>query len=281
MFKKLQIFVALAACLLVQIPPVFADYYTDGYIDPSWQGQSNTTYQEWVNGFTTSGVNAPGYRVGGADGITDPALQAAKIAQYAPHNPNGIANAGSPVGFMTSTYGIYHFAAQVQPTVTVPNYNLGDDYNTIVRWQISIDRIGEWIDLDTVTITPEGGAPVSLTGGIDWVRKSYVDGEWIYPVVQTTTNGTGIYQDLGFFSGVAGGYGEGPDYTLGYLFEWVLPGNAASYTLNASALGTSMSFKGTQVDTWAVTSVPEPNSLLLLAMSLSGIAARRRRAATC
>ncbi len=241
-----------------------ATLYTDGYIDPAWQGEANSTYQEWIGGFTKTGFtaagpNAPSY--------------VSNSAYTATPTPN--ANAGSPVGFITSTNGIYHFSAKIQPTVVVPNLNLGSGYNTTIRWQVSLDRIGEWLDMNTVTITPAGGSPVGLASGIAFTDKYYDGAEWVYPTAYTTSTGTGTYQDLGLFEGIAAGYGEGPDYTKGYLFEWVLPGNVESYTLQALARGTSASFKGTQVDTIAI-SVPEPASLGMLAISAITLLRRRR-----
>lgn len=275
---KATLTAALAAMLLAVglLTNASAAMYTDGYSDPAWQGQPNSTYQEWVNGFTTAATNPAGYKIGGIDGVTDPAQRAALVAQYAPNNPNGTANAGSPNGFVTSTYGIYNFAAKVEPTVTVPNYNLGDGYNTKLVWQISIDRIGEWIDMSTVTVTPAGGSPVSLAPGQTYTDKLYDGTDWIYPETVTTTDGAGILTDLGLFEGAAGGYGEGPDFTKGYRFEWELPGNAESYTFSVLARGTSMSFKGTQVDTIAV-AVPEPATLAMGALGSLAIVAIRRR----
>ncbi|BBO30807.1 PEP-CTERM sorting domain-containing protein [Lacipirellula parvula] len=278
---------AMAAILLAVglATSVSAALYNDGFIDPTWQGQPNSTYQEWINGFAAAGANnSPGYRANGAKEAyqtpTSPSELAALQAQYAPVNPNGTAKAGSAVGFMTSTYGIYSFSAKIQPTATVPDYNLGAGYNTTIRWQLSIDRIGEWLDLNTVTVTPLGGAPIGLATGVEYMNKLYDDATatWIYPTAYTTSTGTGSFQDLGLFAGVAAGYGEGPDYTKGYLFEWTLPGNVASYTLNATALGTSTSFKGTQVDTIARAAVPEPATLALAACGgVACLAARRRR----
>lgn len=261
-----------------------AALYNDGFIDPSWQGQPNSTYQEWTNGFAAAGAaNTPGYRANGAKEAyqtpTTPSELAALQAQYAPVNPNGTATAGSSVGFMTSTYGIYSFSAKIAPTATVPDYNLGSGYNTTIRWQVAIDRIGEWLDLNTVTVTPLGGSPVGLASGIEYTNKVYDSGTatWLYPTALTTSTGSGSFQDLGLFAGVAAGYGEGPDYTKGYLFEWTLPGNVASYTLNALSLGTSTSFKGTQVDTIARAAVPEPATLAMGALSGVALLAIRRR----
>lgn len=277
---------ALAAMLLTLglVSSVPAALYNDGFIDPTWQGQPNSTYQEWTNGFAAAGAsNAPGYRANGAKEAyqtpTSPSELAALQAQYAPVNPNGTATAGSPVGFMTSTYGIYSFNAKIQPTATVPNYNLGAGYNTTLRWQVSIDVIGEWLDLSTVTVTPAGGTPVSLAAGQSYVNKEYDGSAWVYPNAVTTTNGTGSLIDLGLYYGVAAGYGEGPEYTKGYLFEWTLPGNASSYTFSALSNGTSTSFKGTQVDTIARAAVPEPATLTMGALSgVALLAIRRRRA---
>lgn len=244
--------------------------YTDGFIDPSWQGDANSTYQEWYGGFTKTGF--------AASGPNAPTV-VSNSAYSATPTPN--ANAGSPVGFITSTGGIYSFSASVQPTVTVPNLNLGSEYNTIVRWQVAIDRIGEYLDLNTVTITPTGGTAIGLAPGIEWVDRVYNEttAEWEYPTVETTTSGTGTYQDLGLFEGIAAGYGEGPDYTKGYLFEWILPGNAAGYTLQVLAGGHSLSFKGTQVDTIAipVSAVPEPGTLSVLGIAVAGLLRRHRR----
>ncbi len=256
MKESLLIFAAFLAIQACAPGRIQAELYTDGYIDPPWQGLPNTTYQEWTRGFTNAQTNAPTIL----------------------NNPNGgTINAGSPVGFVTSTNGIYHFGAKVQPTVTISNFNLGDGYNTTLRWQVSIDRIGEWLDLNTVSVTPLGGSPVGLASGLEWIHKQYdgESGEWIYPTALTTSTGTGTFQNLGFFNGIAAGYGEGPEYTLGYQFEWTLPGNVESYTFNATALGTSMSFKGAQVDTIAVSAVPEPSSMAFLLLGVAGAAGYR------
>lgn len=236
-----------------------AALYTDGYQNPGFTGPT-ATYQEWQGGFTKTGFTAAGPNL--PTHVSNP-------------NP-GTTNAGSPVGFVTSTNGIYHFNAKIAPTVVVPNYNLGDGYATTIVWQVSVDRIGEWLDLNTVTITPAGGTPIGLATGIAYMDKYYDEttSTWVYPTAYTTSTGTGSYTDLGLFTGIAAGYGEGPDYTKGYLFQWTLPGNASSYTLNALARGSSSSFKGTRVDTIASV-IPSPGAMSVL--SAAGLVALRRR----
>jgi hypothetical protein len=109
------------------------------------RGDSNSTYQEW-------------------DVFTNPPGPAGPFApDIGVSNPNG-APTLSEVGFpdsgslVTGSGNIYSFSAPTSFEITVPNFNLGVDFNTTVVLQTRV--IGTQIDPATMLI--EGIAPTAV-----------------------------------------------------------------------------------------------------------------------
>jgi hypothetical protein len=135
-FKSLVLaFLAAAgmasACEAAFVPPI------------DWsRGDANSTYQEW-------------------DVFTNPPGPAGPFApDIGVSNPNGVPGL-SEVGFpdsgsfITGSGNIYSFSAPTSFEITIPNFNLGDDYLTTIMLQTRV--LGTAIDPATMLI--DGVAP--------------------------------------------------------------------------------------------------------------------------
>lgn len=114
------------------------------FVSPSgWaRGDANSTYQEW-------------------DVFTNPPGPAGPfVPDIGVSNPNGVPGL-SEVGFpdsgsfVTGSGNIYSFSAPTSFEITIPNFNLGDDYTTTVMLQTRV--LGTAIDPATMLI--DGVAP--------------------------------------------------------------------------------------------------------------------------
>jgi hypothetical protein len=139
----------------------------------------------------------------------------------------------NPFSFVTGGGNIYSFGGVVAPQVDIPNFGLGAGYVTTVLLQVRT----QGTEVDPASVLIGGVAPV-----------------------QTTE----------LFRQTLGGFGGSLVDTL-YRFE--IPGNAAGYTLQFQASGSSMSLDRVAVDTFTV--VPAPGAAVLL--GVGGVLVGRRR----
>lgn len=154
-------------------------------------------------------------------------------------NPNGTANVFELTGaaFVTGGGNIYSPGAPVSLKTDVPNYDLGEGYQTHVLLQIRT----QGVDLDTSSLAANG--------------------------VLASTLGDYSYQAV--FVASLGGQGSLTDHK----FEFTIPGNRATDSLTWTAPDSSSHDK-VSIDTY-VTAVPEPASALLLLAGLGLLVARR------
>lgn len=126
---------------IVAAAPAMADFVT-----PSFRGDANTTYQEWDNPASSVAGNYPG--------------------PYAPDtassNSNGTATMAISSHIPTSTGNIYDFSSAWDITLDIPDFDLGDGYNTEVWVQILMVGFGS--DLDTASVQINGQAATLIAG---------------------------------------------------------------------------------------------------------------------
>ncbi len=103
---------------------------TAGLVTPSFRGNPNTTYQEWL-------------------GFTNPVAEP-NLPNFGNVNPNGTAELfqTTPGAFITSGGNIYHAGAPATFEVNVPDFGQGSEFFTTAILQIRI--LGTNIDLDSV-----------------------------------------------------------------------------------------------------------------------------------
>jgi len=185
---------------------------------------ARATYQEW-DVFTVVGLgmnnfpNTPGV-------IPNPPR-----VEDAEWNPSGVAALQEITGVSFATGGgnIYSPTTITEFALTIPNYGLGNGFNT--NYLLQFRTQGDTINFNTLLINGQ-----AVSGLPDY-----------------------SYQEV--FNVALGGFGG----TLrDHKIEFRLPGNAAVDTLNWSAAASSLSLDKVSLDTVA-TAVPEPATWLTLA----------------
>ncbi len=174
----------------------------------------------------------------GPNAPNSPNVPAGAVVDAAPFNPNGAANVidSSGASFVTSGGNIYSPSAIIDIDVQVPNYNAGAALWTTIILQTRTQ--GSLLDLNSIRIEHNS--------------NTYT------PVEQQLM----FQQNLGGFGGVL----------QDRWFEFHLPGNAASYTIQFAGAESSVSLDKVAVDTiWTAAAspinepqpVPEPAGLAL------------------
>jgi hypothetical protein len=221
---------------------------TGGY---SWNRPTttgtNATFQAWETFTSVTGPNAP-QTVNGA-GTGDPAVVTTAnfngfggpaASTWSAINPGGTANAfdanaATSGSIITSGGNIYSFSGVVIPRLVIPN------------------------NLDGVA----GNNPTGATTLLLQVRAggTPIDGATVRLV--DPISGTEISP---FLDQVLANSGSGMSAVQDRMFQFVVGGNADSYTINFSAAGASMSMARVAVDThWDPTApVPEPSLMLMI-----------------
>jgi hypothetical protein len=137
--------------------------------------------------------------------------------------------------FITGGGNIYSPSGIVAPQVDIPSFDLGAGYSTTILLQVRT----QGTEIDPASVLIGGVAPVQSTE---------------------------------LFRQALGGFGG---FLVDTLYRFELPGNAAGYTAQFQALGSSMSLDRVAVDTFTV--IPAPGAAALLAVG-GLVASRRRRA---
>lgn len=188
------------------------------FIEPPWSaGAANSTYQQW-------------------DFLTNPGPTAPDIGSF---NPNGTAGLSvvSP-GFVTGSGNGYSFSAPYNVTFNIPDYNLGDDYQTVLYLQTK--TLGN--EIIPNTILANGFTPTTVTE--------------LFRGIEDTP--------------------MGPGNAVETLYTFILSGNGPSKSISLTA-DVHTSFLQARVDTLA-TAIPEASSLALLGVVSSvGLAWKLRR----
>jgi hypothetical protein len=136
---------------------------------------------------------------------------------------------------------VYSFGGNLNPQIHVPGLGLGSGVNTSVVLQV--ESQGSPIDPASFALLADGSGAVGVT-----------------PTISDASIPLG------------GTFGGTQDV---YDVEWLnVPGNAAGYTINYSPNTTSSSQLAARVDT--IVSVPEPESIAMLAAAAVALRSRKR-----
>ncbi len=200
---------ALCVGLFLLVPAAAA--WASNFVEPqSWtRGGENATYQEW-DAFSVQ----PGQDNPSSAGAHPPDVGVKSVEGGQP-----TLEELSGFSFITSSRNIYSFADALNVRVSVPNFDLGDDYFTTIVLQTKTQGAG----IDPASVLLGDLAPDA-----------------------TTTLAVEEIESPG-----------GTALVVESWFRWMLPadlGNAASYALTFKALGSSMSLDRVAVDTWTGTS---------------------------
>jgi hypothetical protein len=191
----------LAACL-VSLAPVPALAVDDAFVPPTnWtRSQAGSTYQEW---------DVFGSATGNPPNLPDVGL----------FNPNAPSGAGLNVydatqaAFITSDSNIYTYQSAIDVQATVPSYNLGPWYQTVVIAQTQ--TIGTELDYSNITVNG-----VHALSTVEISRAPF---------------------QIQFADNV---------FTVGDSTRWVLSGSASSYTFDFPASSSSSAFDRLAIDTY-------------------------------
>jgi hypothetical protein len=230
-FSKLVVVSALSCAFIIRVTNTHAALTspsTNTTIS-SWSRPSDaiaavntkTTYEAW-NSFLDTTVVDPSI-----DPFSHPLPSPADVVSL---NPNGASLISEKTGGAFLTGGnIYSFSVATQFTQSVPSYNLGLGYRT--NFLLQFQTIGTEIDYSALTISSPSMQATLLSSLGTHSELS-----------RSTINSPGGATDV-----------------VDTKFEFSVPGNDLSYTLNWGASGASMSLDQVSLDT-SVTVVPEPST---------------------